>query len=324
MTARRVQEEGASDVGQCVSEGRCVLFLLGRYDLLVFFGQLDLVQHAIIKGLICLLVGKAEPGTIELTVLANHSSVLGHELPYRKQDHRSLVFDLVERYLNFPVIVDLQDIVPHVVQVSHVVSRTAPIVRVHSGQDLALRVEDDSLRIVLALRGLVEGVVRSRERKAAQAASQIAMEERHVSVHNWVGLAFLELLASESLGVRSELLLLGCLELSQSAIQESGVFAREGADLGRQARAEEEVHRPLVFGLNRPRILSHLQTIAYLRLYWVLLSANARELIGANAILEDLRLLLVGEVLRNLIIHPVLEIYVELVLERVPPVVLIR
>lgn len=168
--ARRLQEEGTSDEGQGVSEGRSVLLFFGGYELLVFFGQLDLVQHAVIERLIRLFIAEAEPCSIELAFFADHSPVLGHELAHSKQDHGSLFFDLVERYLNFPVIVDLQDIVPRIILVRHVVLRTAPAIGVHSGQDLALGVEDNSLWVVLALRGLVEGVICSREGKAAEPA----------------------------------------------------------------------------------------------------------------------------------------------------------
>jgi len=114
------------------------------------------------------------------------------------------------------------------------------------------------------------------------------VEEGHVSVYHGVRLTVLELLACESLSVCGKPLLLGCLELSERAIQESGVFARERADLGWQSRAEKEVYDPLVLGLYCPRLLSRQDALAHLCLDWVLLGANTRELIGTNTVLEDL------------------------------------
>lgn len=84
------------------------------------------------------------------------------------------------------------------------------------------------------------------------------------------------------------------------------------------------MHYSLVLGLYCSRLLSLLEAEADSSLDWVLLGADARELLCANSILENLRLLLVGQVLRNLIVHPVLQVHVQLILEGVPPMILVR
>jgi hypothetical protein len=157
-----------------------------------------------------------------------------------------------------------------------------------------------------------------------EASCEIAVEERHLSVFNWICLTFFKLLAGKALGVTGKLFPLSCLECCQTAIQEFGVFARERTDLRWQASGEEEVHHSLVLGLYCSGLLSLLETEADSSLDGVLLGADARELLGANPVLENLRLLLVGQVLRNLIVHPVLQVHVQLILEGVPPMILVR
>ena len=322
--SRGVEEEGTGDVSQGVSEGWRVLLFFGWYQLLVVLGQLDLLEHAVVERLVGILVRETEPCSIELALLADGAAVLGHELADSEQDHGSWLFDLVERYLNFPVIIDLQNIVAHIVRVSHVIFSTAPVVWAHSGQDLTCRIEDHGLWIVLALRCLIEWVVCGRKGKTMEASCEIAVEERHLSVFYWICLTFFKLLAGKAFGVTGKLFPLSCLECCQTAIQEFGVFARERTDLRWQASGEEEVHHSLVLGLYCSGLLSLLETEADSSLDGVLLGADARELLGANPVLENLRLLLVGQVLRNLIVHPVLQVHVQLILEGVPPMILVR
>lgn len=119
-----------------------------------------------------------------------------------------------------------------------------------------------------------------------EAAGQITVEERHLSVDDWVRLTLLKLLASQALGVPRELLTLCSLEGSKTSIHELGVFARERADLRWQAGVEQEVHDSLVFGLYGSRLLSLFETEADGRLDRVLLSSNALQLFGADSILE--------------------------------------
>lgn len=83
------------------------------------------------------------------------------------------------------------------------------------------------------------------------------------------------------------------------------------------------MHSSLVLGLNLPRLLFGLQVEPHSPLDGVLLSANLVKLLGADTVLEGARLLLVVEVLRDGVVHPVLEIHVQLVLEGVSPVVLV-
>jgi hypothetical protein len=150
------------------------------------------------------------------------------------------------------------------------------------------------------------------------------VEVWHLSVDDWICFTIFELLTRKTFGVTGKLLPLSRLKLCQTAVQESSVFARERTDLRWQASGEQEVDDPLVLGLDRPRLLSLLEAEAHCGLDGVLLSADTCQLLRADAVLEDLRLLLVGEVLRNLVVHPILEVHVELILEGVPPVVLVR
>ena len=67
--------------------------------------------------------------------------------------------------------------------------------------------------------------------EALEAAGQITVEERHVSVHNGIGFSFVKRFARKSFSVTGECLAFLCLEGGQASVQELGVFAREWTNL---------------------------------------------------------------------------------------------
>ena len=176
--------------------------------------------------------------------------------------------------------------IPKVVIVCHVIVGATPVLVVDSRQNLSLRIYNNCLWIVLTLSCLVEWVICSREGKSVESTCQIAVEERHVAVHNRIDLAILKLLARQSLRICSEFLLFFSLNLRKGTIQKALVFARKRTDFRGQVSGEKEVDNSFVFRFDGPRFLPRHYAVLYASLDRVLLGANTCQLRGADAIFE--------------------------------------
>ena len=143
-----LQVENTVKICEIVSNWRCLIIVL-IWDLLdVLLWLLDLVHHAVINGLICLLVGQSEPSSIELSLFdADLSSYV--EFLDAEHNEGTWLTNSCKLDLDLPVVIDFQDWVPNSIDVAHAEFSALLVVWVDPGKFLALLIENYGLRVIL-------------------------------------------------------------------------------------------------------------------------------------------------------------------------------
>lgn len=153
--------EHTVQIRKIISDGRLVVLLLRNLVLVLLHLLLHFVHHRVVDGLVRFLVGETEPSTVEFTLLGALSTSV--EFLDRQQYHGAWLLDSAQRYLDFLVIVNLQDGVSNIVQIEQCAGRLRSALGVDFGQLLALFTVDDCFWVVLGNGCLVEGIVGSGE-----------------------------------------------------------------------------------------------------------------------------------------------------------------
>ena len=113
------------------------------------------------------------------------------------------------------------------------------------------------------------------------------------------------------------------VQLLVTLLDKHGVSACKWRHLVGLARVKQEVHETFVFGLDDTALLALIQPVLHRVLDRDLFLADGRELLLADVILLGLGLLLVLKIARDSAIDPVFEVTVQLILERVLPMLLL-
>ena len=291
---------------------------------MVFFHLLlHFIYHRVVDGLICFLVGKTEPSTVKLTLLRAFATIV--EFLDRQQYHGAWLLDCAQRYLDFLVIVNFEHGVSNIVQIDQGAVSILSAIWVDFGELLTLFIVDDCFWVVLGNGGLVEGIVGCREAQFCDAAGNLAVEKFFwpVAVFNGVALAFVQCFVYQVVYVRIELFFLLGFYFVHRAVLILPVFPRPGADFTLYSWIEKEMDDPLVNGFDCSRFRSLVDRILNGPLDRIFLFTNLHKLICTDTVLEICRMSLIDEIVGDRIVHPVLEVDIQLVFEGIPPMLFI-